>query len=247
MPDSIRFFRSPAEFRAWLSKNHATATELWVGFRKKKTGEPSLTWPESVDEALCFGWIDGLRKSIDASSYKIRFSPRRPGSVWSNINICRVQELIKLKRIRPAGLRTFEARKENKLGIYSYENRPAELVEPYAGVFRRNKSAWKFFQNQPPYYRKTMTWWIVSAKRDETRLKRLAQLIERSAAGERIPLLKPAKKAPGSAGHHPAAIAAANSTTATDAPTSRGRHAARSVPRSDTRSSNVRRFGRETI
>jgi len=187
MPDPILFFRSPAEFRAWLKKNHASAVELWVGFRKKHTGEPSLTWPESVDEALCVGWIDGLRKSIDADSYKIRFTPRRAGSVWSNINIRRVQELIQKKRMRPAGLRAFEARKENKSGIYAYEQRPAELVEPYAGQMRRNKAAWTFFQAQPPYYRKRMTWWIVSAKQEATRLKRLAQLIERSAAGERIP------------------------------------------------------------
>jgi len=195
MPSPIRFFRSPTEFRAWLRKHHARATELWVGFRKKHTGEPSLTWPESVDEALCVGWIDGVRKSIDADSYTIRFTPRRTGSIWSSVNIRRVQELIGQKRMRPAGLRAFEARTENKSGIYSYEQRPAELVEPYAGIFRRNKPAWKFFQAQPPYYRKTMTWWIVSAKREATRLKRLAQLIERSAAGERIPLLKPAKKA----------------------------------------------------
>ena len=193
--DQVSVFRGAADFRRWLEENHDSASELWVGYYKKASGKPSITWPESVDEALCFGWIDGLRKSIDDLRYTIRFTPRKPGSVWSSINIRRVQELIGQKRMRPAGLRAFEARTENKSGIYSYEQRPAELVEPYAGIFRRNKPAWKFFQAQPPYYRKTMTWWIVSAKREATRLKRLAQLIERSAAGERIPLLKPAKKA----------------------------------------------------
>jgi uncharacterized protein YdeI (YjbR/CyaY-like superfamily) len=162
--------------------------------RSSKPGEPSLTWPESVDEALCVGWIDGVRKSIDAASYKIRFSPRRPTSIWSNINIRRVQELTNEKRMRPAGLRAFQARKENKSGIYAYENRPAELVEPYAGKMRRNKVAWKFFEAQPPYYRRTMTWWIVSAMREEARLKRLAKLIEYCVAGERVPGFKPGTK-----------------------------------------------------
>src|SRR5438132_13396751 len=191
-PTKVTYFSTPADLRKWFRANHAKAAELWVGFYKKDSGRPSLTWPESVDEALCVGWIDGLRKSIDADSYKIRFTPRRTDSVWSSVNIRRVQELIGQKRMRPAGLRAFEARTENKSGIYSYEQRPAELVEPYAGIFRRNKPAWKFFQAQPPYYRKTMTWWIVSAQREATRLNRLAQLIERSAAGERIPLVKPA-------------------------------------------------------
>ncbi len=181
-----RFFKSSSTFRKWLAANHAKAKELWVGFYKKNSGKPSITWPESVDEALCFGWIDGIRKTIDDESYKIRFSPRKPGSVWSAVNIRNIERLIKEKRMTPVGLKAYEARKEYRSGIYSYEQRPAELVEPYASKFKRNKAAWKFFQAQPPYYRKTMNWWIVSAKQEETRLKRLEKLIEESAQRRRM-------------------------------------------------------------
>jgi uncharacterized protein YdeI (YjbR/CyaY-like superfamily) len=185
------FFRTPSEFRAWLAKNHAKAAELWVGFYKKDSGRPSITWPESVDQALCFGWIDGVRKSIDATSYTIRFSPRRAESIWSAINIKRVEELVAEGKVKPAGLKAYESRKENRSGIYSYEQRPAEMVEPYAGLFKKNNGAWRFFQDQPPYYRKVVTWWIVSAKREETRIKRLEKLIAHSARGERLPGLMP--------------------------------------------------------
>ena len=181
-----RFFKTPAAFRKWLAANHDKATELWVGFYKKDSGKPSITWPESVDEALCFGWIDGLRKSINAESYKIRFSPRKPGSVWSAVNIRNVERLIKEKRMQPAGLKAYAARKENRSAIYSYEQRPAELIEPYASEFKRHKPAWKFFQAQPPYYRKTMTWFILSAKQDSTRLMRLQKLIEASSNKQRL-------------------------------------------------------------
>jgi uncharacterized protein YdeI (YjbR/CyaY-like superfamily) len=181
-----KFFPSPSAFRKWLAANHAKSKELWVGFYKKDSGKPSITWPESVDEALCFGWIDGIRKTIDAESYMIRFSPRKPGSIWSAVNIRNVGRLTKEKRMTPAGLKAFASRKEYRSGIYSYEQRPTELVEPYASQFRRNKPAWKFFQAQPPYYRKTLTWWIVSAKQEETRLKRLEKLIEVSAKGQRM-------------------------------------------------------------
>src|SRR2546421_4573704 len=181
-----RFFKTPAAFRKWLAANHAKAKELWIGFYKKDSGKPSITWPESVDEALCFGWIDGIRKRIDDDSYVIRFSPRKPGSIWSAVNIRNVQRLIKEKRMTPAGLKAYEARKEYRSGIYSYEQRPAELVEPYAAKFKRNKAAWKFFQAQPPYYRKTLTWWIVSAKQEMTRLARLDRLIDASAKGQRL-------------------------------------------------------------
>jgi uncharacterized protein YdeI (YjbR/CyaY-like superfamily) len=186
-----KFFESPASFRKWLTANHANLRELWVGFYKKSSGKPSITWPESVDEALCFGWIDGIRKTIDEESYMIRFSPRKPTSIWSAVNTKRAKELIKEARMRPAGLKAFEARKENRSGIYSYEQRNPELVEPYAGKLKRNKAAWNFFQSQPPGYRKTVNWWIVSAKKEETRLKRLEQLIEDSAAGRRIGPLTP--------------------------------------------------------
>ena len=139
-----KFFRTPADFRKWLEKNHATAPVLWVGFYKKDSGKPSITWPEAVDEALCFGWIDGIRKRVDEISYKIRFTPRRRGSIWSTINIKRARQLTKEKRMRPAGLKAFAARKEFRSGIYSYEQRPAELPRTYAKVFKKDAAAWDF-------------------------------------------------------------------------------------------------------
>ena len=181
-----KFFRTPADFEIWLEKNHATAIELWVGFYKKGSGKPSITWPESVDQALCFGWIDGVRKRVDASSYQIRFTPRRRGSIWSAINIERAQELVRQKQMRPAGARAFAARIENKSGIYSYEQRSSELNEPYATVLKKNKAACSFFEKQPPSYRKMIGWWIVSAKKEETRMARLAKLISQSANGKRL-------------------------------------------------------------
>ena len=182
----VKFFKSPTDFRKWLESHYASAKELWVGFYKKSSGKPSITWPESVNEALCFGWIDGIRKRIDDESYMIRFSPRKPNSIWSAVNIKHAQRLIKEERMRPAGLKAFQARKENRSGIYSYEQRSPELEEKYARKLKRNKAAWKFFQSQPPSYRKVMNWWVVSAKREETRLKRLEQLIEVSAQGRRM-------------------------------------------------------------
>ena len=181
-----RFFKSPAAFHKWLAANHAESNELWVGFYKKETGRPSITWPESVEEALCFGWIDGVRKKIDDQSYVIRFSPRKPTSIWSAVNIRIALKLIKENRMQPPGLKAFAARKENRSGIYSYEQRSPELIEPYAAKLKRNKAAWKFFQAQPPYYRKTMNWWVVSAKQEETRIKRLNRLIEASVKGQRL-------------------------------------------------------------
>jgi uncharacterized protein YdeI (YjbR/CyaY-like superfamily) len=180
------FFRTPADFETWLEKNHAKATELWVGFYKKDSGKPSVTWPESVDQALCFGWIDGIRKRVDEISYQIRFTPRRPGSIWSSINIKRAKELVEARRMRPTGLKAFAARIENKAGIYSYEQRTAELQDPYATHLKKDKAAWKFFRTQPPSYRKMIGWWIISAKREETRMARLAKLISESAKGKRL-------------------------------------------------------------
>ena len=181
-----RFFRTPSDFRKWLERNHASAPELWVAFYKKSSGKPSITWPESVDEALCFGWIDGIRKRVDEESYKIRFTPRRRGSIWSANNIKRAQELAKQKRMRPHGAKAFAARTEYKSGIYSYEQRPAELPRTYAKIFKKNVPAWDFFQMQTPSYRKTTTWWIVSAKQEETRVKRLRKLIDSSARRKRV-------------------------------------------------------------
>src|SRR6476620_587786 len=161
------FFSTPADLRKWFRRNHATEKELWIGFHKKHTGKPSITWPESVDEALCVGWIDGIRKGIDAESYMIRFTPRRRGSIWSAVNIGRVEALTREKRMLPAGMAAFARRVENKSGIYAYEQRSEELPEPFAGLLRRNRKAWEFFQAQAPWYRKTMGWWVVSAKREE--------------------------------------------------------------------------------
>jgi uncharacterized protein YdeI (YjbR/CyaY-like superfamily) len=181
-----RFFRRPSDFRNWLEKNHATTGELWVGFYKKGSGKPSIAWAESVDEALCFGWIDGIRKRIDETSYQIRFTPRRRGSIWSAINIERAQQLTKEKRMRPAGLKAFQARVDYRSGIYSYEQRTAELPEPYAKTLKKHRAAWNFFQAQPPSYRKMISWYIVSAKQEETRSKRLKKLIAASAKGKRL-------------------------------------------------------------
>jgi uncharacterized protein YdeI (YjbR/CyaY-like superfamily) len=187
MQPSPIFFATPAAFCSWLEAHHADSQELLVGFYKKGSGQPSITWPESVDEALCFGWIDGVRKRIDDVSYSIRFTPRKPRSTWSAINIERVKELVRLERMRPAGLKAFAERTEDKSGIYAYEQKNAvELDAAYEQRFRANKAAWDFFQAQAAGYRKTAIWWVISAKREETRLKRLATLIEDSANGRTI-------------------------------------------------------------
>ena len=185
----VKFFKTPAEFRRWLQTHHAKSDEVWVGFHKKASGKPSLTWPESVDEALCFGWIDGVRKSVDATSYKNRFTPRRAGSIWSAVNIRRAKALIKDGRMTPAGLAAFKLRDEARSVVYSYERSQAELGEGYERKLRANKRAWSYFQAQPPGYRKTAAWWIISAKREETRLRRLQILIDNSAAGRPVPPL----------------------------------------------------------
>ena len=168
-----RFFATPAKWRAWLAANHASADELWVGFYKKESGKPSITWPESVDQALCFGWIDGLRKSIDADSYMIRFTPRKPASNWSAVNIERARQLIELGFMQPAGLERFNARDETKSRNYSFERAHVTFDKAQEKEFRREKSAWRFFEAQPPGYRKLATWWVVSARQEDTRAKRL--------------------------------------------------------------------------
>lgn len=190
---SIIFFESSSDFRKWLEQNHSTESELWVGFYKRGSGKPSITWPESVDQALCFGWIDGVRKSIDEQSYKIRFTPRKTDSIWSAINIRRVTELTEKGLMQSAGLKAFESRQENKAGKYSYENRPASLPPEYEKIFKKNKAAWEFFQSTPAWYRKTSTWWVISAKRDETKLMRLQQLMDFSAEGRTVLDLKRSK------------------------------------------------------
>ena len=191
----ITYFPKPFDLRKWFEKHHHKTDELWVGYYKKDSGKPSITWPESVDEALCFGWIDGIRKSVDNVSYKIRFTPRRAGSIWSDVNINRAQALIKAGRMTPAGLKAFEVRKDYRSGIYSYEQGKIALSEPYTKQLKKNKKAWEFFQAQPPSYRIAVNWWVMSAKQEETRLRRLDQLIKYSAEGQRIPQFTWQKKA----------------------------------------------------
>jgi uncharacterized protein YdeI (YjbR/CyaY-like superfamily) len=182
----IRFFATPAAFRGWLEKNHARARELWVGYYKKDSGRPSLTWPESVDEALCFGWIDGIRKSLDEASYKIRFSPRKPGSYWSAVNVRRVAALKKAGRMAAAGLAAFGRRDQARTEQYSYERATAALTPAEQRVFRARPEAWKFFRSRPPGYQRIASWYVVSARKDETRRRRLEHLIAVSARGGRI-------------------------------------------------------------
>src|SRR5258706_1302619 len=189
------FFKTPADFRKWLAKNHSSAAELLVGFYKKDSGKPSIIWPESVDEALCFGWIDGVRRRIDDVSYSIRFTPRKKTSTWSAINIARVAELTKLGRMQPAGLRAFEHRREEKSAIYAYENETRTLSAEDEKKLRAIKKARDFFNVQPPGYRRLSIYWITSAKRDETRARRLATLIEDSASGRRLGVVTLKKKA----------------------------------------------------
>jgi uncharacterized protein YdeI (YjbR/CyaY-like superfamily) len=193
-PGKPRFFASPAEFRAWLDANHEREAELLVGFYKKGSGKPSITWPESVDEALCFGWIDGVRRSLDAERYTIRFTPRKPTSIWSNVNMAKVEMLLKAGRMRPAGLAAWERRDPEKSGIYAFERQnPAEFDAESERRFRRARGAWRFFQEQPPGYRRLATHFVTSAKRPETRERRLTVLIEHSTRGERLPQTLSAK------------------------------------------------------
>ncbi len=188
------FFATPKAFRAWLEKHHADTPELSVGFYKKGSSRPSITWPESVDVALCYGWIDGVRNSIDGVSYRIRFTPRKRTSIWSAINIKRVGELTEQGLMRAAGLTAFAARSEAKSAIYAYEQRQTATLATGADKrFRANKKAWAFFEAQAPWYRRTATHWVTSAKREDTREKRLATLIADSAAGRRIAQLIPPK------------------------------------------------------
>ena len=181
--EDARFFEAPAELRAWLDANHGKASELWVGYWKKDSGQPGITYQQSVDEALAYGWIDGLTRRIDGDRYATRFTPRRPTSNWSQANIRRVGELAAEGRMTPVGTRAFVSRSARQPGEYTYETRPPDLPEPYAGRFRRNEAAWRFWSAQRPSYRKSMTWWVVSAKRPGTRLGRLDALITESAAG----------------------------------------------------------------
>ena len=180
------FFKSPAQFRAWLARHQASATELWLGFYRKDSGEKGITYSEALDEALCFGWIDGVRQRVDARSYTQRFSPRTRRSIWSAVNIRRVAELTKAGRMDPAGLQVFRARDVARSQLYSYERKTCELDPALLRRFRANVAAWRFFEAEAPWYRRTVTWWIMSAKKEETRWRRLDVLIADSERRRRI-------------------------------------------------------------
>jgi uncharacterized protein YdeI (YjbR/CyaY-like superfamily) len=177
------FFAKPSDFRKWLKANHKKETELVVGFYKVGSGIPSMIWSESVDEALCFGWIDGVRKSIDKDSYQIRFTRRKPTSIWSAVNIKKIEELTKQGRMQPAGVESFKNRTQEKSGIYTYENEEAKLSPQFEKLFKANKTAWSYFQSLAQSYRKNSIHWVMRAKQDVTKLKRLNQLIADSEAG----------------------------------------------------------------
>lgn len=184
-----KFFATPRDLRRWLSANHARVREQWVGFHKLASGNPSVTYHEALDEALAFGWIDGIRKSLDRSSYVIRFTPRRPRSIWSAVNIARVKALIAKGRMARAGLAAFNGRDKAKTNRYSFEQRACAFAADQMRTFKANAAAWRFFVAQPPGYRRLATWWVISAKKEQTRARRLATLIADSAAGRRLGLV----------------------------------------------------------
>ena len=188
------FFPTPAQFRAWFAEHHNKRDELWVGYYKKATGLPSITWPESVDEALCFGWIDGIRKSVDEKSYKVRFTPRRPGSHWSARNLGRMKHLITEGLVTDPGMAAYRKRNPAREKQAAHEQKNIALPPEYEGQLRVNADAWDYFQQARPSYRKQVTWWVISAKREETRLRRLRILIESSAKGEVIPPMRWAER-----------------------------------------------------
>jgi uncharacterized protein YdeI (YjbR/CyaY-like superfamily) len=183
----VIFFESPAGLRRWFEVNHDKAEDLWVGYHRKRTGRSTITWQDLVDQELCFGWIDSVRYSLGDDRSAQRVTPRRKGSIWSAVNIRRFQELEKLGLVHPAGRAAYQKRDEARSRIYSYENRPQNLDAESEAAFRKNKRAWKFFEQQAPSYKRTAAYWILSAKREETKERRLTMLIEHSAKGERLP------------------------------------------------------------
>lgn len=193
MTGKPKFFATPEKFREWLEKNHASVKELLIGFHKKSSGKKSITYAEALDEALCFGWIDGVKRSLNETSYTQRFTPRRARSIWSLVNVKHVERLTKDGRMHAAGLAAYEQRDPKRTGIYAFENAPRELSAEYEKEFRKVKGAWEYFQTYPPYLKKTVSFWVMSAKKEETRSARLRRLIECSAKGERIGVL-PSKK-----------------------------------------------------
>lgn len=184
-----RFLASQSAFRKWLEQHHAETRELWVGFYRKESGKGGITYPQALDEALCFGWIDGLRKAVDDSSYIVRFTPRKPDSIWSAVNVRHIERLIESGQMQKPGLNAFKTRDLRKSQLYSYERYNCKLETAHEKQFKANAKSWEFFCAQAPWYRRTTTWWVVSARREETRLKRLATLIADSEKGRRIGLL----------------------------------------------------------
>ncbi len=182
----IKYFSTISEFHKWLEENHTSERELQVGFYKKNSGRFNFSWSEAVDAAICYGWIDGVRNAVDEISYTVRFTPRKARSIWSAVNIKKVEELSRLGLMRPAGIAAFEKRDEKKSKIYAYEQKNAALGEDYEARFRANGKAWEFFEAQAAYYRRTAIWWVISAKQEETRLKRLGKLISQSEAGKSV-------------------------------------------------------------
>jgi len=196
-PENVQFFETPAQLRAWFVANHQTAAELWLGYYRKRSGRPSVTWQEVVDQELCFGWIDSVRYSLGDDMSAQRITPRRKGSVWSLVNIKRYQELEKQGLVHPNGRAAFGKRDEDRSAIYAYENRSRGFDAATEAAFRKHKPAWRFFEGQAPSYRRTASYWVMSAKREETRDRRLRVLIEHSAKGERLPALtSPSRRAP---------------------------------------------------
>jgi uncharacterized protein YdeI (YjbR/CyaY-like superfamily) len=189
----LKHFKSAADFRHWLEANHASASELWVGFFKKHSGKGGLAYAEAVDEALCFGWIDGVKKRVDESSYMHRFTPRKPKSNWSLINIKNAKRLKRAGRMKPAGLKAFAAREAAKSGVYSFENRPRQLSPELEREFKSDKAAWEFFQQQPPGYRRVASFWVMSAKQEMTRQRRLRQLMSDSRQSRRLGVVRGGK------------------------------------------------------
>jgi uncharacterized protein YdeI (YjbR/CyaY-like superfamily) len=183
------FFENQEDFRKWLEKNHNTEKELFVGYYKISSEKHNMTWSQSVDQALCFGWIDGIRKSIDKESYFIRFTPRKPKSIWSSVNINKFNELSRAGLMKPAGIAAFKLREESNSKIYSYENEELKLPEEFDQLFKANGRAWSYFQSLPPSYRKVSTRWVMSAKQEVTRIKRLDELIRDCEAGRKIKAL----------------------------------------------------------
>ena len=184
----VIFFKNQEEFSDWLEEHHADASEVWVAYFRKSTGRASLTWSISVDVALCFGWIDGIRKTIDKESYKTRFTPRKITSVWSAVNVKKVEALIKLGKMKPEGMHVFNNRTDAQ--GYSSDQRNAQLAREYEEQIKANQTAWVFFTNLAPSYKRDSIWWVMSAKKEETRLKRLGILITSSEAGLKIPTLR---------------------------------------------------------